>query len=772
MSQKFPITPRQWYDFLASLGGGEDSDCVPNIPLDPHLHLLKKQGILDYLIPEYFEDGVDKFIRLEHARENSIASCDILMGIASLVAFWLRECFTLHPSCQATITIWPDLPRRVVDLEQFEFPLPPYNNSSQVRIVDGRERRGAYAALSYRWPENPVHPTILTSENEPQLMRSISPELLLGVVQDACIFVSRLGIRYLWVDSLCIMQGPGGDWHLEADKMDTIYSDAIITIAAVDGTRLISACKKRPFLSREVAPIRRRSTDDSLQTENFTKDSKAETQHVQVVEGKGTSLTPEAIWSALSSTGNFPSRPPGALDERGWTFQEQLLSRRLVSITSNGIFWDCLHNSACDRRPTGFLGDFSPKFRDTDDRAFKRLLFDSSMPLNYQTPADWYWLWRRGVQDYTNRGLSNMSDRMIALNGIAKRMSVRLADEYVLGIWRNDLLRSLIWFVEHQDTKKSSLSDHGFEFPLTGPRVPRVESSRPKSFVKDAIPVVAPSWSWVSTTLPIQYRLWHPFERYIRRKTEYVSNLAQVHHIYASRLDHYKFDVFHGSLTIGGPSTEAFLFDGAIFVCQATYLNPKVLLPESQVDNPPTAHLTSYMGRIRHRFASEVSILTQWANWIPRSNLQMARELPPVTQVQPTVEIQPAPQASVLEADRSKDYDERAFVESPFLADRLELLKQSKTKVLKVTCLAVLEGGYTNSLKARYYLVLQKSKSHAEEFQSGERHRSGLKPGPASGEIPQHGPDDFQDYQRIGICAFDTVQCTVLPEHWLTVNIL
>jgi hypothetical protein len=594
------------------------------------------------------------------------------------------------------------------------------------------------------------------------------------------------------------MQGSGGDWHLEADKMDTIYSDAVVTIAAVDGTRLASACEKRPFLSRDVDPIPGRSASDSWR-QHFTNISEAK-DHVQILDGEKASPTPEAIWTALSRTGNFPSRPPGVLDERGWTFQERILSRRLVSITSQGVFWDCLHNSACDRRPTGLLGDFSPGFRDSDDRALKRFLFDSLMPANYRAPADLYWLWRRGVQDYTSRDLSEMGDRMIALNGIAKRMSARLADEYVLGIWKNDLLRSLIWFVEQHDTKLESLSDDASRFPLFGPRLPlygpRVpasdESSLPEPASKASLPVVAPSWSWVSTTLPVKYRLWHPFERYIERKTEYVSNLAKVHHIYAARLDHYTFDVFHGSLTIGGSTIEAFLFDEAIFIRKL-----KAQSPISHTGNSPRTNPTSYASQSRQNpvdGAPNLAHWAQWSSWMPRSNSQMAPEVPPATDgqlaavVQLATEAQPATQAlaaiqleppveaRALAGDRLKPYDDRVFVESPFLADRLELLKQSRAEMLEVICVALLEGGYTNSLKARYYLVLQKSKAHAEEVKNGrrsQRHGGGPVPGPAYGGTLQHGPgSDYQNYQRVGICAFDGVQCAVIPQDWRTVNII
>src|SRR3954471_21619552 len=133
--------------------------------------------------------------------------------------------------------------------------------------------------------------------------------------------------------------------------MAAIYANAVFTVAAVDGTRLADAGTIRRFLS---------------QAELFRDDD----DHDRWVD-------PERAYRTLSETGNFTARQDGELDTRRWGFQEKMLSRPLFSLTQKGVFWDCLYHSASGQRPSGILGDFSFHFRDSDDRAFKRVLFST-----------------------------------------------------------------------------------------------------------------------------------------------------------------------------------------------------------------------------------------------------------------------------------------------------------------------------------------------------------------------------------------------------------
>lgn len=313
------------------------------------------------------------------------------------------------------------------------------------------------------------------------------------------------------------MQGPRGDWHTEAPKMASIYQNALLTVAFVDSTSLMTAsiaASSTPFLS------------------------KLDIQHIN--SGKRLPFdveNPESIYSWLDKNGNFVARPDGELDTRGWTFQERLLSTRILSITRAGFFWDCLHNSASDQRLLGIQGDFSLKFRDSNDRKLRACLLTGTNvkegPDANPSISRPFALWRRIVQDYTTRKLRRESDRVIALEGVMQLMSQVLRDEYVLGIWRSDAHRSLVWFVE-----------------------PTSESMELPSILNEPPAINAPSWSWVSVGLPIQYRLWHPFARYIEGNRESYTPCCEIMSLYAQRNNEVSFDSYKGEICINGALAE------------------------------------------------------------------------------------------------------------------------------------------------------------------------------------------------------------------------
>ena len=49
---------------------------------------------------------------------------------------------------------------------------------------------------------------------------------------DAIIFTRKLGLKYLWIDSLCIVQDDQDDWHHEPGVMANIYENAVLTLGA------------------------------------------------------------------------------------------------------------------------------------------------------------------------------------------------------------------------------------------------------------------------------------------------------------------------------------------------------------------------------------------------------------------------------------------------------------------------------------------------------------------------------------------------------------
>ncbi|TQN64543.1 hypothetical protein CSHISOI_10878 [Colletotrichum shisoi] len=238
--------------------------------------------------------------------------------------------------------------------------------------------------------------------------------------------------------------------------------------------------------------------------------------------------SPESIYLWLESTGNCPTRPEGRLDQRGWTFQERLLSRRVLALTVRGIFWDCCRSSASDTRPSGLRGDHSPGLRDSDERKVKKLLMAESLDLSLDARANTYLAWRKILTNYTRRQFSYASDRVVAIEGVVQCMREVLQEECFLGLWEGDVLRSLMWFCDKLPRHIVRGADRGE-------------------------PIIAPSWSWASVSTPIHYKLWHPLEHFTTRNKEVVDPCTQLKFIWARPIDRTSFSHFVGEIVLHGP---------------------------------------------------------------------------------------------------------------------------------------------------------------------------------------------------------------------------
>jgi hypothetical protein len=117
------------------------------------------------------------------------------------------------------------MPSRVLDLE-------PFSGHLDLRLVSGDHTEDApYAALSHCWGayEPPCKTTRGTiADRETRIPWSLLPKTF----QDAIKFIRRLGLRYLWIDTICIIQDDTDDWLRESSRMHSVYKNAFLTIAA------------------------------------------------------------------------------------------------------------------------------------------------------------------------------------------------------------------------------------------------------------------------------------------------------------------------------------------------------------------------------------------------------------------------------------------------------------------------------------------------------------------------------------------------------------
>ncbi|KAK1855933.1 het domain protein [Colletotrichum chrysophilum] len=510
---------------------------------------------------------------------------------------WLDKCWKSHIDCQATESYQTlTYPRRVVDLGEYDTTetivqatCPP-----SVRVLETNQTRPKYLAISYRWPQHPRTASQLNITTIDRLSKGIATAGLPQAYRDSFTIEKLLGVRYVWIDALCITQGKGGDWRKEAPKMASIYGNAILTIAFGNGDKvpyfntdsdltieqkymLISlACQEieHNFIHRwfacdsEILDPEMRTPwrhTDMMKTLKIIKLHSSRNSYADLLRADGISLedetpeiwstctlataamaancgfvsggrpgkadmeTPESIYSWLESHGNFLSRPTSELDYRGWTFQERLLSKRVLTVTEHGLFWDCCSLSTTDKRLTRLKGDHSPEFRDYNERALRRQLLANTRASAGCIPSEIYPVWRRMVRDYSQRTFTHLSDRVIAIQGVVDRMELALSDRCLLGIWERDAIRSLVWFCDKPD--------------------PQTEGGR-EGLVK------VPSWSWASVAISVHHKLWHPMEGFKDKIKEVVSPCASLLSIDAQLIDETRFSAYRGEVVLYGTLVE------------------------------------------------------------------------------------------------------------------------------------------------------------------------------------------------------------------------
>ncbi|KAK3377218.1 heterokaryon incompatibility protein [Lasiosphaeria ovina] len=226
------------------------------------------------------------------------SSDDAVVSVSTL-ASWLQHCEAEHDRCKAQLSAVATLLPRLLVIDVKE-----------MRLAEASTPR--YFALSYVWGPAKVFMTMRSefpSLCEPGALAQLGDKLPL-LLQDAILLVQRLGERYLWVDSLCIIQDATESKQDLIGKMDLIYANAVCTIIAhgsVDASSPIPGVRtgtRRPIQAAtpELGP------------------------------GDGVRL--------VASPSHY-SACPLVYDTRGWTYQEQLVSRRRLIMGADQAFFSC-----------------------------------------------------------------------------------------------------------------------------------------------------------------------------------------------------------------------------------------------------------------------------------------------------------------------------------------------------------------------------------------------------------------------------------------------
>ena len=126
--------------------------------------------------------------------------------------------------------------------------LSPFGNSDSmdIRVVPGSTTSSApYATLSYCL--GGISTADLNPSNHDVYHERIPWIDLTKTMRDAVLTCRRLSVRYLWIASLCIVQGPDGDFVQETTRMQAVFSGSMFTIAAADSSNPHGGCYRERF---------------------------------------------------------------------------------------------------------------------------------------------------------------------------------------------------------------------------------------------------------------------------------------------------------------------------------------------------------------------------------------------------------------------------------------------------------------------------------------------------------------------------------------------
>lgn len=332
----------------------------------------------------------------------------------ALVLGWLKECDE-HHLCKPQDST---LPTRLIDVGDAQA-------GNHIKVIETKnESVGEYIALSYCWGMGPKEHGTKTSSLIDR-MAGFDMSSLPKTHRDA-IKVSRiLGVRHLWIDSICICQDDVKDWERESARMAAVYANAYLTLSATgsenDSGGLVGPRKPRTYVRL-------------TQTTNN--------------DASGSILACRVPVRRTSDEASGLDLPHEPICQRGWTFQERVLSRRVLHFSTEQVYFECLRETRSEEGLRSFCS------------TYKRHFLGTNMDL-----YNWY----RYVELYSTRDLTYPADKLPAISGIAKVFKDQLQGEYMAGLWRGDAHRGLLWMTYGSPSGRKAPTEYR-----------------------------APSWSWAS----------------------------------------------------------------------------------------------------------------------------------------------------------------------------------------------------------------------------------------------------------------------------------
>lgn len=326
------------------------------------------------------------------------------------------------------------------------------DRSDWPRLVETQGMKARYVALSHAWGS--VVKPYTTKSELPRLRHRIEYDSLPKTFRDAIFITRKLGINYIWIDSICIIQDDDEDWKREAAAMGLIYENAYLTISAST-----SVGDHEGFLTPH--------PDMNYDV------------RIQCRRGNNTN------WFIYLRKFVHPEFEPAAtrINHRGWVVQERILSRRILHFDELQVHWECPKHlvseegkekemSAWDKPAYWLHQNLKPLIRKKIDQY--PVKEEKSDPDRWAALCKLYNFLVFTFREFSQCDLTYPKDKLPAVLGLVNEVRRATGMEYYDGHFFLDqrlLIYSLLWYTE------------SFLCADKSPRPDRVR---------------APSWSWAA----------------------------------------------------------------------------------------------------------------------------------------------------------------------------------------------------------------------------------------------------------------------------------
>ncbi|KAE8446448.1 hypothetical protein EG329_011911 [Mollisiaceae sp. DMI_Dod_QoI] len=445
-------------------------------------------------LPLSYESDVTMELQSDDA---SCALSTISSATQDLTRAWLNECMTTHKACNVIQS--GRGPTRLLDLGTRECV------SIKLVMTASLDSCPVYTALSYCWGGKGNFK--LLQSNIQEFLKGISISQLPQTIQDAIKTTRSFNFRYIWVDSLCIIQDSKEDWSQEAVTMGDVYGNCVLSIAALGAKN----CDEGLFSHRD--PL-------------LSKPCRLSKHPVE-----GQMFVYPREWNQSVHYDPWSSSP---LNRRGWVLQERLLPPRTLNF-GWGVIWNCREK---------VLYEYKQRPLDQHSAAHIKKLFwdlvsERSIATGLLNVKDTYMLlalWWDIVATYSRAWLTVPTDKDIAFSGVTEAFKNRTGWKYLAGLWEPFLFDELLWF----RPTEAGYEYHVHENQPTWSWL-KIDQGVRHQYYKDPVPITilaaakVVNRATVSAVLEIRFRLKIEFlagvfdDDTTDAQMGYVSHLGKVH---------------------------------------------------------------------------------------------------------------------------------------------------------------------------------------------------------------------------------------------------